>query len=98
MSSVKARLTNPAPGWIARGSHPEDYDMGSDRQVIYTGKASRYIKNRAKKPQGFGTLMQSFSGKPYLNERINMLQNDRLTNNRSITTVSRMSDCLFFQV
>jgi hypothetical protein len=72
VSLVKDKPTNPAPGWIARGSHPEEYDMGSDRQVSYTGKASGYIKNRVKKPQDFGTLMQSFSGKPYLNERIKL--------------------------
>ncbi|MEN9567375.1 MAG: hypothetical protein RLZZ69_2571 [Cyanobacteriota bacterium] len=72
MSLVKDKPTNPAPGWFARGNNPKDYDIGSDRQVPYTGKASGYIKNRAKKPEGFGTLMQSFSGKPYLNERIKL--------------------------
>ncbi len=72
MPILKAKSTNPAPGWIARGSHPKDYDMGVDSQVVYTGKKSGYIKNKARKPKGFGTLMQSFSGKKYLNERIKL--------------------------
>ena len=72
MPIVKAKPTHPAPGWIARGSHPEDYDMGVDRQVVYSGQKSGYIKHKAKNPKGFGTLMQSFSGKPYLDQRIKL--------------------------
>jgi hypothetical protein len=61
-------------GWIAAGSHPEDYDMGVDHKVYYSGSsgsASAYIKSRAS-AQGFGTLMQMCKVDKYLGKRLRM--------------------------
>ena len=31
-------------GWILSGSHPAEYEMGLDYEVVHQGKVSAYIK------------------------------------------------------
>jgi hypothetical protein len=45
-------------GWIAAGSHPKQYDMGTDSDEHHSGTKCGYMKCKVDEPQGFGTLMQ----------------------------------------
>lgn len=59
-------------GWIAAGSAPRDYDMGADQAVAHLGKASGFIRSKADKPSGFGTLMQMCRADRYRGRRVRM--------------------------
>lgn len=59
-------------GWFPAGSHPKDYEMSVDPKVTHAGKASASIKCIATKPEGFGTLMQSFLPDTYRGKRVRM--------------------------
>jgi hypothetical protein len=59
-------------GWIARGSHPQEYEMTVDRGVAHGGQASASIKSGVDKPEGFGTLMQTFKADAYRGKRVRM--------------------------
>jgi hypothetical protein len=58
------------PGWFKAGSNPEDYDMGTDTHVAYTGTSSGYIKSSKPEPKGFGTYMQMFDASEYRGKRL----------------------------
>ena len=59
-------------GWYPTGSNPRDYDMGVDRRVFHGGGASAFVKSRVVKPQGFGTLLQSFQASEYRGKRLRL--------------------------
>jgi hypothetical protein len=59
-------------GWIARGSQPQEYEMGVDRGVAHGGKASGYLKSKGDKLQGFGTLRQAFKADAYRGKRLRL--------------------------
>jgi hypothetical protein len=59
-----------AVGWHKTGSHPEDYDMGTDQSVAYHGKSSGYIRSNKPDPRPFGTYMQMFEATEYLGKRV----------------------------
>jgi hypothetical protein len=59
-------------GWIARGSQPQEYEMAVDRGVAHGGKASGYMKCKGDKPEGFGTLMQTFKADAYRGKRLRL--------------------------
>lgn len=59
-------------GWIAAGSAPRDYDMGADQALAHGGKASGFIRSKAAKPSGFGTLMQMCKADRYRGQRVRM--------------------------
>jgi hypothetical protein len=59
-------------GWIAAGSAPRDFDMGADQAVAHGGKASGFIRSKAPKPSGFGTLMQMCKADHYRGQRVRM--------------------------
>jgi len=56
-------------GWFLAGSKPANYDTGVDREAVYSGKPSAYLKATADQ-DGFGTLMQIFSPDPYVGKRV----------------------------
>ncbi len=60
------------PSWIMAGSDPKDYEAGLDKTVFHSGTKSAFITQAAAKPSGFGTLMQMFSAKNYLDKRLRM--------------------------
>jgi hypothetical protein len=67
-----ARASGGLPtGWIAAGSAP-DYDMGADQALAHGGKASGFIRSKAAKPSGFGTLMQMCRADRYRGRRVRM--------------------------
>jgi len=58
-------------GWISAGSHPNDYEMGVDHRVVYSGRFSGYIKSLPS-AKGFGTLMQTIRANNYHGERLRL--------------------------
>ena len=62
----------PAKGWLAAGSNPGDYQMGADRAVAHSGRASGYVKSNLPEPKGFATLMQMFKAGTYAGKRVRM--------------------------
>jgi hypothetical protein len=59
-------------GWFKAGSHPNDYDMGTDLNIAFTGKSSGYLKNKKPEPEGFGTYMQMFDAAEYQGKRLRL--------------------------
>ncbi len=61
----------PMPtGWIRAGSHPKDYSMGIDPEVLYGQLPAAAIISAAPKINGFGTLMQSCNPGDFLEKRV----------------------------
>ncbi|MGB7084337.1 MAG: hypothetical protein WBD47_02195 [Phormidesmis sp.] len=58
--------------WFKAGSHPEDYDMGADNGVTYSGDASGTIRALEGELEGFGTLMQVFDAENYQGQRLRL--------------------------
>lgn len=58
-------------GWFLSGSHPFNYEMGVDREVVHQGRLSGFL--RSKTVQGieeFATMMQAFKADRYRGKRI----------------------------
>ncbi len=68
----KTGASEPVPGWFPAGSNPSDYEMAIDRNATHGGKASAYVKSVVPHPDGFGTLLQSFSADAYRGRRIRL--------------------------
>jgi hypothetical protein len=62
--------TVPA-GWVLTGSHPDDYEVGTDTVTAHSGTRSGFIASRPH-PHGFGTLMQQFKADRYWATRLRM--------------------------
>lgn len=60
-------------GWFLSGSHPFNYEMGTDRDNIHQGKASGYLKSKTVQDPGeFATMMQEFKADKFRGERIEL--------------------------
>lgn len=59
-------------GWFAAADHVCDYEMGVDRTVAHSGRASGYVKSKVSEPTGFGALMQMFRAGDYRGRRLCM--------------------------
>jgi hypothetical protein len=59
-------------GWFKAGSNSDDYEMGIDTHVAYTGTSSGYIKSSKPEPKGFGTYMQMFDATEYRGKRLRL--------------------------
>jgi hypothetical protein len=57
-------------GWFKAGSHPEDYDMGVDRAVVFGGRPSGMIRSNKPDTRDFGTYMQMFNAEDYRGKRV----------------------------
>lgn len=68
---MAAQVRDLPAGWIRAGSHPGDYEMAVDPAGGRTGAAA-FIKSRTATPagEGFGTLMQQFTGEEYRGKRL----------------------------
>ena len=60
------------PGWMNRGSRPQDYAMGFDKQALHAGKTTAYIRSVVEEAKGFGTLMRKIDAAPYRGKRIRL--------------------------
>jgi hypothetical protein len=58
-------------GWFKTGSDPQDYDMGIDDVIAYSGTSSGFITGLPH-AKGFGTLMQSFRADNYRGSRVRL--------------------------
>ncbi|MBO1581733.1 helix-turn-helix transcriptional regulator [Bacillus sp. XF8] len=60
-------------GWVLSGSHPTEYEMGLDYEIVHQGKASAYIKAKEDVTHGgFTTLMQMFKADKYRGKRLRL--------------------------
>jgi len=60
-------------GWFLSGSHPHNYKMGVDRQVVHEGSASGYLKSTTVlEKDEFATMMQQFKADKYRGKRIKL--------------------------
>ena len=69
-------------GWFLAGTNPAGYATGVDSQIAINGHPSVYLKSKfatrlreksvTRSPEGFGTLMQSFSAKNYTGKRLRL--------------------------
>ena len=57
-------------GWFKAGSSPNSYDIGIENKGGNAGENATYIKSNQDNINGFGTMMQNFSAKKYLNKRV----------------------------
>lgn len=62
---------NEVKGWILTGTNPSIYTMKSDHEVFHTGSKSGHLRFNGSESDGqFGTMMQTFSAKNWLNKRM----------------------------
>ena len=60
-------------GWFLSGSHPHNYRMGIDRQVVHTGNASGYLHSKfVTEQEEFATMMQQFKADQYVGKRLKL--------------------------
>jgi hypothetical protein len=69
-SALPAADVMDVSGWGKAGDHPNDYDMGIDRAVVFAGKTSGYIRSNKPDPQGFGTYMKMFDAAEFRDKRM----------------------------
>ena len=72
LRSTRAGSDEVPPGWEARGSRPEDYEMAADTETRHGGAASAVIRSRARPEKGFGTLMQVIAADAYRGRRVRL--------------------------
>lgn len=61
----------PPPGWFMAGSKPAEYDTGLDNATKFIGQSGAFLRSRGEgRPQGFGTLMQTFRAEPFRGKRV----------------------------
>lgn len=59
-------------GWFLAGDHPQNYLTGIDRNMMYQGHPSAYLKAKPSATEGFGTLMQQFDAREYVGKRVRL--------------------------
>jgi beta-lactamase regulating signal transducer with metallopeptidase domain len=59
-------------GWFLAGTKPANYTAGVDRDAVFQGRPSAFLKAKPSAIEGFGTLMQSFSAEQYLGKRVRL--------------------------
>ena len=57
-------------GWFMAGSDPDDYELGIDATATREGRSSAFVASKATKSEGFGTMMQMFTGEEYRGKRM----------------------------
>jgi hypothetical protein len=69
--ALSAVVSASVKGWFLSGSGHEasEYEMGIDRDVVHSGRASAYLKSIAQKPQE-AALMQMISADRYRGKRV----------------------------
>ena len=58
--------------WERSGISRQDYEVGTDTTIVYSGEKSGYIKSITTEPSGFGTLVQVFKTDEYRGKRLRM--------------------------
>lgn len=69
----EVQMETSIKGWFLSGSHPYNYKMGVDRNVVHEGKASGYLKSETiLEKDEFATMMQQFKADNYKGKRIKL--------------------------
>jgi hypothetical protein len=71
-SIASAQSSAPPPGWILAGDHPQNYLTGVDKDAVYQGHPSGYLKSKPSATEGFGTLMQRFDASQFAGMRVRL--------------------------
>lgn len=67
------RMNKEIKGWFLSGSHPFNYEIGVDQEVVHQGSMSGYIKSiTVQDISEFGTMMQQFIADKYRGQRIKL--------------------------
>jgi AraC-like DNA-binding protein len=67
------KMEKQVNGWFLSGSHLFNYEMGVDRKVVHTGKASGYLTSKTVQDAGeFATMMQQFKADRYRGKRLKL--------------------------
>jgi hypothetical protein len=71
--AIASQARDLPAGWFRAGSNPADYEMAVDPSGGRNGAAA-FIKSRTAAPtvDGFGTLMQQFTGEEYRGKRLRL--------------------------
>lgn len=67
-------------GWLSAGS-PQDYRIGIDRQFLYRGKPSLFLRSLTREPKGSAAVSQEFRAQRYRGRRVRlsaMLRTERV--------------------
>lgn len=67
-----AAQAEPIKGWFVTGSAPTEYDFGKQHVDGSAGANSAFIRAKAAKPSGFGTLMQEIGADNYRGKRMRL--------------------------
>lgn len=60
-------------GWFISGSHPYNYEIGIDHNIVHQGKASGYLKSKTvQEKDEFATMMQQFKADKFSGKRIKL--------------------------
>lgn len=69
----EVRMKTSIKGWLLSGSHPNNYRIGIDRNVVHGGEASGYLKSETVlEKDEFATMMQQFKAENYKGKRIKL--------------------------
>lgn len=68
----KSGLHRLPTGWMASGSHPDNYKMGVDDATKFAGGKCALIESRRDPQSGFGTLMQKVHADFCLNKKMRL--------------------------
>jgi len=73
ISSYPAITSRLPSAWFSSGYSPQLYEMGVDRNVFHSGKASGFIASKATAQSGdWATLMQRIKADAYRNRRVRL--------------------------
>ena len=61
---------DPMKGWLKAGSQPRDYAHGIDADEKRNGQRVAFLRSKADKPSGFGTVMQMIAADRYRGKRV----------------------------
>ena len=71
-TNLSAQSGTAPRGWLLAGDHPQNYVTGVDREMMYQGHPSAYLKPKPSAMEGFGTLMQQFDAAQYAGKRVRL--------------------------
>jgi hypothetical protein len=60
--------TGPMYAWNLAGSHPQNYEIGKDENILYNEKPAYYLKSVREADKGFGTIMKYIQQGEYLDK------------------------------
>lgn len=60
-------------GWMLSGTHPHNYEMGTDKKVFHQGQSAGYLQSKtAANENEFATMMQMFKADQFKGKRLKL--------------------------